>query len=49
MIGHNWGAEHAESWIWIHGATVDDDGARGYVDLGGRPGPARAADRRRGS
>jgi hypothetical protein len=20
MIGHNWGAEHAERWIWIHGA-----------------------------
>lgn len=34
MIGHNWGAEHAESWIWIHGATVGDDGSRGYVDLG---------------
>ncbi len=33
MVGHNWGAEHAESWIWIHGATVDGDGARGYVDL----------------
>lgn len=35
MVGHNWGAEHAESWIWIHGATVADDGSRGYVDLGG--------------
>lgn len=34
MVGHNWGAEHAESWIWIHGATVGDDGSRGYVDLG---------------
>jgi len=20
MIGHNWGAEHAERWTWIHGA-----------------------------
>ena len=20
MVGHNWGAEHAERWIWIHGA-----------------------------
>jgi hypothetical protein len=19
MIGHNWGAEHAERWIWLHG------------------------------
>jgi hypothetical protein len=35
MVGHNWGAEHAETWIWIHGATIDDDGTRGYVDLGG--------------
>jgi hypothetical protein len=34
MIGHNWGAEHAESWIWIHAATVAPDGSRGYVDLG---------------
>jgi hypothetical protein len=27
MIGHNWGAEHAERWIWLHAA-----------DLGGNPG-----------
>ena len=20
MVGHNWGAEHAERWIWLHGA-----------------------------
>ena len=33
MVGHNWGAEHAESWVWIHAATVDDDGSHGYVDL----------------
>jgi hypothetical protein len=33
MIGHNWGAEHAETWIWIHGATASG-GERGYVDLG---------------
>jgi hypothetical protein len=32
MVGHNWGAEHAESWIWIHAAT-EDDGSHGYVDL----------------
>ncbi|HEV2979928.1 MAG TPA: hypothetical protein VGX51_00735 [Solirubrobacteraceae bacterium] len=25
MVGHNWGAEHAERWIWLHG--VDFDGA----------------------
>jgi hypothetical protein len=21
MVGHNWGAEHAERWIWLHGTT----------------------------
>ena len=35
MIGHNWGTEHAATWVWIHGATVGADGSRGYVDLGG--------------
>ena len=20
MVGHNWGAQHAERWIWLHGA-----------------------------
>jgi hypothetical protein len=24
MIGHNWGAEHAERWIWMHGATFEE-------------------------
>jgi hypothetical protein len=33
MIGHNWGAEHAETWIWIHAAT-EAGGERGYVDHG---------------
>jgi hypothetical protein len=23
MIGHNWGAQHAERWIWLHGAGFD--------------------------
>ena len=23
MIGHNWGSEHAERWVWIHGPTLD--------------------------
>ena len=27
MVGHNWGAEHAERWIWLHG-----------VDFAGTPG-----------
>jgi hypothetical protein len=32
MVGHNWGAEHAERWIWLHG--VDFDGAPGaWLDV----------------
>jgi hypothetical protein len=32
MIGHNWGAEHAERWVWIQGADLG--GQRGsYLDL----------------
>jgi hypothetical protein len=23
MVGHNWGAEHAERWIWLHGVGFD--------------------------
>ena len=23
MLGHNWGAEHAERWIWLHGVGFD--------------------------
>jgi hypothetical protein len=23
MVGHNWGTEHAERWIWLHGAGLD--------------------------
>jgi hypothetical protein len=37
MIGHNWGAQHAERWIWLHGLTADGDwldAALGKVKLG---------------
>jgi hypothetical protein len=31
--GHNWGAQHAERWIWMHGAAFDaGDGV--WLDLG---------------
>jgi hypothetical protein len=25
VIGHNWGAQHAERWIWLHGLAADGD------------------------
>ena len=31
MVGHNWGSEHAERWIWIHGSDLR--GGEGYLDL----------------
>jgi len=37
MVGHNWGAQHAERWIWLHGLTEDGDwldAAIGRVKLG---------------
>jgi hypothetical protein len=33
MVGHNWGAEHAERWIWIHGADFDGGPSGDYLDL----------------
>lgn len=29
MVGHNWGSEHAQRWIWLHG--LFDDGA--WIDV----------------
>jgi hypothetical protein len=45
MVGHNWGSEHAERWIWLHGigfAEAPDawlDVALGRVLIGGRLTP----------
>jgi hypothetical protein len=25
MIGHNWGAQHAERWVWLHGLSESGD------------------------
>ncbi len=33
MVGHNWGAEHAERWTWIEGARLDGE-ADSYFDTG---------------
>ena len=47
MIGHNWGSQHAERWLWLHGIGFDGapdawlDLAVGRVRIGRR--------RRRGS
>ena len=42
MIGHNWGAEHAEEWVWLHALTSDGDwldAAIGRVKLGNKVTP----------
>jgi hypothetical protein len=45
MVGHNWGAEHAERWIWLHGIAFTGapdawlDLALGRVRIGGRLTP----------
>jgi hypothetical protein len=26
MVGHNWGTQHAERWLWLHGGFGDPDG-----------------------
>jgi len=45
MVGHNWGAEHAERWIWLHGVAFEDepqawlDVALGRIRIGGRLTP----------
>lgn len=43
MVGHNWGSEHADTWVWLHGAGLGADGD-GFFDLGAgriRLGPLR--------
>src|SRR3954466_11064147 len=32
MVGHNWGEEHAEQWIWLHGLGFGGD-RDAWVDL----------------
>jgi len=33
MIGHNWGSEHAERWVWLEGTGFGDGGGT-YFDAG---------------
>jgi hypothetical protein len=45
MVGHNWGTEHTERWIWLHGVDFEGDRtawldvALGRVLVGGRLTP----------
>jgi hypothetical protein len=32
MVGHNWGAEHAARWIWLHGIDFRED-AEAWLDV----------------
>jgi hypothetical protein len=32
MVGHNWGAEHAERWVWLHGTNFEGRGADTWLD-----------------
>jgi hypothetical protein len=32
MVGHNWGSEHAERWIWLHGVGFEQDPAA-WIDV----------------
>jgi hypothetical protein len=49
MVGHNWGAEHAERWIWLHGCDFDEapgdwiDVGLGRLALAGRLTPWAAS------
>ena len=33
MVGHNWGTQHAERWIWLHGALFDGRGSNTWLDV----------------
>lgn len=33
MVGHNWGAQHAEQWVWLHGTSFDGRGADSWIDM----------------
>jgi hypothetical protein len=33
MVGHNWGASHAERWIWLHGMHFDDQDDETWLDV----------------
>jgi hypothetical protein len=32
MVGHNWGAAHADRWLWLHGVGFGED-PRAWIDV----------------
>ena len=47
MVGHNWGAQHAERWIWLHGAGFEASRTPGSTPRSAGSSSARSP--RRGS
>ena len=33
MVGHNWGSEHAERWIWMNGSSFEGRGDDTWIDV----------------
>jgi hypothetical protein len=33
MVGHNWGAQHAERWVWLHGSNFEGRDDETWVDV----------------
>lgn len=33
MVGHNWGTQHAEQWVWLHGTSFEGRRADTWIDL----------------
>ena len=33
MVGHNWGAEHAERWVWMHGIGFEGEANDTWLDV----------------
>ena len=33
MVGHNWGSQHAERWIWLQGALFEGHGQDTWLDV----------------
>jgi hypothetical protein len=33
MVGHNWGSEHAERWIWLQGSGFEGHGSNTWLDV----------------